>query len=185
MTLTTGYGGVPIAVRKPPSSNTRIGFSTPKKFNPVSWLVKQTSRSTVSHCFFVYHDRDWDSDMVMEAHELGFRLIPLAHFEKQNEIIASFVPVVPVDDGVKFVALEYLGSAYDFAGGFLLLLWRWFGRKWRNPMINAKAIVCSEAVVIALQRVGYPGAAGLTQNDVMPQDLLEFFKAEAVLRGVP
>ena len=154
---------------------TRIGFSTPKKFNPVSWLVRKISKSAVSHCFFIYHDKDWDINMVMEAHELGFRLIPFAHFEKKNKIIAIIKPKVSLEEGLQHVALEYLGTSYDFIGGFMLLMWRWFGRKWRNPLVNVHSIVCSEAAVIAMRKGKYPNSESLVPQDIMPQDLLEFF----------
>jgi hypothetical protein len=160
---------------------TRIGFSTPKKFNPISWLVRKISGSTASHAFFIYSDKDWQADMVMEAHELGFRLIPLAHFEKKNEIVASFVPKQTIDDGVRFVALEYLGTVYDFGGlfgGALLMLGRWLKRKWHNPWDSSHAVFCSEAVVIAMQKTNYPGAGLLVARDTTPQDLLQFFTTE-------
>jgi hypothetical protein len=157
--------------------NTRIGFSTPKKFNPVSWLVRKLTGSTASHAFFVYHDKDWDADMVLEAHEFGFRLMTLALFEKSNEIVATFNPRSPIDAGVQFVALEYLGRAYDWGGllgSAVLLLGRWLKRKWHNPWNSSKAVFCSEVVVIALQKSGYLGAPELVPHDTTPQDLLEF-----------
>lgn len=161
--------------------NTRIGFSTPKKFNPVSWLVRKVSGSVASHAFFIYFDKDWEVDMVMEAHEYGFRLMPLAHFEKKNEIVATFRPRTPIDAGVQHVALEYLGKPYDWGGlfgGVILLLGRWLKRKWHNPWENSKAVFCSEAVVIALQKSAYLGAGELEARDTTPQDLLEFFTKE-------
>ena len=74
------------ALQAVPASVTKIGFSTPKSFNPVSWLVKTVTGSKASHAFFVYHDLDFDMEMVMEAHELGFRLTPLMLFEKGNPL---------------------------------------------------------------------------------------------------
>ncbi len=161
--------------------NTRIGFSTPKSFNPVSWLVRKLTGSTASHAFFIYLDKDWEVDMVMEAHEYGFRLMSLAHFEKKNEIVATFNPKSSIDVGVRHVALEYLGRAYDWGGLFgsaVLLFGRWLKRKWHNPWNASKAVFCSESVVIAMQKSGYEGAAELVPHDTTPQDLLEFFTKE-------
>ena len=95
---------------------TRIGFSTPKQFNPVSWLVRTVTGSKASHAFFVYHDQDFDMDMVMEAHELGFRLTPFEHFKKKNKLVGLFVPKHPIDTGLKYVAQRYLGTMYDYSG---------------------------------------------------------------------
>jgi hypothetical protein len=137
-----------------------------------------------SHAFFIYHDVDWSADMVMEAHEVGFRLIPLAHFEKKNEIVASFVPKASLESGLREVALTYLGTHYDFGGligSAFLLLGRWLKRKWHNPLQDARSVFCSEAVVIAMQKSKYPGADGLEARDTTPQDLLNFFeKTEGV-----
>jgi hypothetical protein len=133
---------------------TLIGFSTPRKFNPVSWLVKVFTGSKASHAFFVYLDTDFDMEMVMEAHELGFRLTPFEHFKTRNKLVGLYKPIKPIDVGMKYVAKRYLGTAYDFKGlfgGIIVQLGRWLKRKWRNPMRGAKNVVCSEAIVISMQ----------------------------------
>ena len=38
----------PIARGRP----TLVGFSTPRSFNPISWLVRTVTRSECSHSFF-------------------------------------------------------------------------------------------------------------------------------------
>lgn len=175
--LTTQVGGKPLVLAPP--TEMKIGFSTPKHFNPVSWLVRKLTGSTASHAFFIYHDLDWDEDWVMEAHELGFRDEPLRLFEKKNEIVASFVPKQSIAVGMRYVAKNYIGTAYDFGGllgSAFLLLGRWLKRKWHNPLNSSKSVFCSEAVVIALQKSDYPGADGLVAYDTTPQDLLNFFK---------
>ena len=160
--------------------NTRIGFSTPRHFNPISWVVRHFTKSACSHTFFIYKDQDWGEDFVMEAHEMGFRLIPLTRFEVKNDIVASFK--VDIDVGLKFIALEYLGTAYNFGkllGTSLVLLGRWLKRRWHNPLHSAQALICSESVVIALQKSRYPGAEKMVARDTTPQDLLTFFTAGA------
>lgn len=167
---------------------TRIAFSTPKHFNPVSWLVRKFSGSSASHAFIIYHDKDWDADIVLEAHELGFRLIPLSHFEKSNELVASFVPKVSIEAGICWVALEYLGSSYDYGGlfgGVFLMIGRWLKKKWHNPFDEAHHVFCSEACVLAMQKSNYPGAETLVAHDTTPQDLLEFFTKNAEPEKLP
>jgi len=161
--------------------NIRIGFSTPKHFNPVSWLVRKFTGSVASHAFFIFLDEDYDVDVVMEAHELGFRDGMLARFEKKNEIVATFSPKSDITKGIVYVAKEYLGTGYDFGGligSSLMLFGRWLKRKWHNPLASAHAVFCSEAVVIALQKSNYVGADGLVAQDTTPQDLLNFFKSQ-------
>ena len=162
--------------------NTRVGFSTPRHFNPVSWLVRLLTGSACSHAFFIYYDDEWCQDFVLEAHEFGFRVVLLARFQKKNDIVAIFKPKTSIETGVQFVAVEYLGSTYDYGGllgTLVLLLGRWLHRKWRNPWSSARAVFCSEAVTLALQKAGYAGADQLISQDTTPQDLLEFFTREA------
>jgi len=158
---------------------TRVGFSTPKHFNPVSWLVRKVTGSKASHAFFIYRDHDFELDMVLEAHELGFRLTPLDHFKKKNHLVAVYTPVQPLDTGLKYVARRYLGTMYDYGGlfgGIVVMLGRKLKRKWRNPWRGARNVFCSEAVCIAMQKS--PGYESFKEapDSVDPQMLLEYFK---------
>jgi hypothetical protein len=158
-------------------SQTRIGFSTPKKFNPVSWLVRKLTKSRASHAFFIYRDEDWDADMVMEAHEVGFRLVPLDKFEKKNNIIKVVTPKYPIEVGTKEVALRYVGSRYDFEGligMFVVVVGGWFKRRWQNPFRSATNVFCSEAVVRAM--MGSPGYATELDPEISPEALLVYFE---------
>jgi hypothetical protein len=160
----------------------RIGFSTPKAFNPVSWVVKRATGSRASHAFFVYFDVDFEMEVVLEAHELGFRLIPRAHFERGNRIVKLVSPRHAVDVGLKKVAHRYLGSMYDYAGLFgmvVVLVGRWLSRKWKNPFRGSKSVYCSEAVILAMKASAGYETLGL-HSDSSPQDLLDYF--EQVLR---
>lgn len=158
--------------------STQIGFSTPKFFNPVSWLVRKFTKSRASHAFFVYHDVDFDMPMVMEAHELGFRLTPFEHFSKHNKIVKLVTPKNPIDVGLRIIASRYLGSMYDYAGLIgmaIVLLGRWLHRKWRNPFRGSRYVFCSESVIMAMKTS--PGYERVDlDNDSSPEDLLEFFE---------
>lgn len=157
---------------------TRIGFSTPKHFNPVSWLVRKFTGSKVSHAFFIYHDRDFDIEMVMEAHELGFRLIPYEHFERHNEMVKVVTPKNPIDVGLQLIAQRYLGTMYDYPsllGMFIVILGRFIHRKWMNPFRGAKYVYCSEAVILAMRASpGYETLDLDSEND--PQVLMTYFE---------
>lgn len=178
--LATQKGGKPLVLAPP--TEMKIGFSTPKHFNPVSWLVRKLTGSAASHAFFIFYDHDWEADWMMEAHELGFRDQSLERFEKKNEIVATFIPKVSIAVGLKYVAKTYIGTAYDYGGLFgtaPILFWRWLKKKIHNPLHSPKNVFCSEAVVIALQKSNYPGAEKLVAQDTTPQDLLNFFKEAA------
>jgi len=155
---------------------TRIGFSTPNWFNPVSWLVRKFTKSKCSHTWFVYYDVDFQKDMVMEAHELGFRLIAFEHFKKHNNIVAIIEPSVPLDEGLVW-ASDWLGSMYNYVGLFgtiVVLLGRMLRKKWNNPVNNTHGMFCSEMAVKVLQLVKHPSVDALVARDTTPQDLLDF-----------
>jgi hypothetical protein len=166
---------------------TQVGFSTPKKFNPVSWLVRKLTGSRASHAFFVYHDQDFDMLMVLEAHEFGFRLIPFDSFKKKNHLVGLFTPKISIEPGLKYVAQRYLGTMYDYGGligGAVVMLGRWFKRKWRNPFRGSKNIFCSEAVYLAMQKS--PGYESYKEDpdSVDPQTLLKYFEDGLGLKPV-
>lgn len=159
----------------------RVGFSTPNRFNPVSWLVRRLTRSKASHTWFLYWDSDLEMNMVMEAHELGFRLIPFDHFKRSNTVVALFDPRCSIDVGLKLIAREYLSSRYDFAG-LLGMAWvklgRWLKRKWRNPLQSARHLFCSEALALAMRLSDGYDDFKLDPEAVDPQTMLEYFEQD-------
>lgn len=157
---------------------THVGFSTPNWFNPVSWIVRKVTGSKCSHAWFLYYDKDFEMDMVMEAHELGFRLTPYEHFKKYNVVVGVFTPRRPIDEGLKFVAKKYLSTVYDFGGllGMAVVkLGQWFRVKWKNPFRGSKAVFCSEAICIAMKKS--PGYEDFKEDpdSIDPQTLMDFF----------
>lgn len=157
----------------------RIGFSTPRFFNPVSWAVRTLTGSRASHAFFVYFDKDWGMDCVLEAHEVGFRVVPFEHFRRNNRIVKLVTPQHSIEAGLRDVANHYLGSMYDFAGLIgmaVVMLGRWLKLKWRSPFRGARNVFCSEAVILAMK--ASPGYENLPlDSDSSPQDLLNYFEA--------
>jgi len=172
------YPDTPEAEAPQPRAAVRVGFSTPKSFNPVSWLVRKFTGSRASHAFFVYHDADWDMDVVLEAHELGIRLLPLAHFERTNRVVKLVTPKYPIDAGLAMVARSYLGSTYDFlglVGMAVVMVGRFLKRKWSNPFRGSKSVYCSESVILAM--LASPGYEKLDLDpDSSPEDTLAYYE---------
>ena len=165
------------------SLNAQIGFSTPNYFNPVSWLVRKITKSQCSHAWVKYHDEIYELDMVMEAHELGFRLISFERFEKENKVV-KLVPVdVDISPGLQLLAKQ-LGNSYDYGGlvgmGVVLVL-EWFRRKLKwtwikitNPLHEPGHLICSAAIVLMLETSRSKLVEGTLVPDLIsPQDLLD------------
>jgi hypothetical protein len=162
-----------------------IGFSTPKSFNPVSWIIRKLTKSRASHTWFLYYDADFEMWMVMEAHELGFRLIPFERFRNRNEVVAIFTTKTSLSDGLKWAA-KWLGTAYDF-GGLIGMAWVVLGRilkrRWRNPLQNSHAMFCSEMALTVLQLSGVGWSKLAEPHETSPQDLLDMFEDAAEYDG--
>jgi len=156
-----------------------IGFSTPNSWHPISWLVRTFMGSKMSHTFLVYYDDDLERQMVMEAHESGFRLIPWEKFLNKNKIVMLVDPMWDMSDAIKFLA-NYINTAYDFAGLFgsiFVVLGSWFKKKWKNPVQSARSMFCSEANVRAMQYVNHPDTIFLIPDDTTPKMLCDVLLA--------
>lgn len=145
-------------------TSVRVGFSTPKKFNPISWIVRKFTKSRCSHAWFLFYNSRLEMEVVMEAHELGFRIIPYEKFQQDNVVVAVLTPKHPIDKGLVAVAHRYLGTGYDFGGliGMAIVkIGQWLKLKWSNPFRGAKSVFCSEAIYRAMQwSPGYENLKG-------------------------
>jgi hypothetical protein len=158
-----------------------VGFSTPRRWNPLSALIRAMMKSKASHAWLLVEDPLFELRLVLEAHSTGFRLISLAEFVKDNKVVALVEPAHPIEPGLP-EAGGWLGDEFDVLGLFgifLTLVGRWFARRaWRNPFTSSRALFCSEAVVRVLKAAHYPGAGRLGNETTTPADLLAFLSAE-------
>ena len=154
---------------------TSILFSKTK--SPISRFIRWITKSEASHCAFLYYDGDFQCMMVMEADWYGFGLIPFTRWRAANTVIDSFP--MELDEGLRYVAREYIGSLYDYGGAigtmFVRFL-RFLGRKVKNPLHASRSVFCSEAAVIAMQKQGIAGADLLDPAATTPGDLLNFLR---------
>ena len=159
---------------------TRIGFST----NSNSWIsgvIRWFTRSTVSHCFIVYYDDEWNREMVMESEGGLGGAVRIVNFNAySSHIVALIEPKYDIEAGMTKM-VDRLGDVYDY-GGLFGMAWvifgRWLKKKWRNPLQSSKALFCSELVAQVLIDSGYPGSAMLHPPTTDPELLLRFFEEE-------
>jgi hypothetical protein len=157
--------------------NIQVGFSTSKN-SWISKIIRWFTDSTVSHCFFIYWDKDWQRDMILEATEGGFKITPFSNYEK--DLVAAFTPKYSVEQGL-IKSIDWLGEDYDYVG-LIGMIWvelgRWLHRKWRNPWRDAKSMFCSEAISRIMIESNYPGTSGWDPQSIDPQMLMNFFSKE-------
>lgn len=158
-----------------------VGFSTPRRWNPLSALIRAMTGSRASHAWLLVEDPAFELRLVLEAHSSGFRLVSFTRFVKENVVVALVEPPHAVEPGLP-AAGEWLGESFDVLGLFgifLTLVARWFRqRRWRNPFPSARSLYCSEAVIRTLRAAGYPGSTALEPEATTPGELLAFFERD-------
>lgn len=155
-----------------------VGFSTHKK-HPISKLIRWLTKSKASHTWLMFYDKVFDTPLVMEATTEGLRLIPYDIFVTHNEIVDVINPGVDLTPGLRALT-PILGSRYDFSGLLgmtIVLVGRWFKRKWRNPCHSTSTMFCSEFVVRVLQASGDTRTASTEADMTSPQDLYNLLLA--------
>lgn len=167
----------PVAPAAPAPTRVFVAFSTPKRWNLLSWAIRRASFSKASHAFLLVDDPIFRLRLVMEAHSSGFRLVTLARFARANRIVSVIVPAHPLDAGLPRAG-SWLGEAFDTLGivGMALVLLRRLLElsPVRSPLHSPTALFCSEAVVRTLKAAGYPGAEALGNEDSTPEDVRQF-----------
>lgn len=128
---------------------TIVGFSTTNKF--MSRIIRWVTRGKSSHAWLRYWDETLQMYMVIQAEMHGYETIPWNKWLTKNNLISAFEHRrKDLTDGVRFVAKQ-LGSDYDFRSALWTGLKRWFGKKAKRGLHSPKKLMCSEAVIRALQ----------------------------------
>jgi hypothetical protein len=161
--------------------HTRIGFSRAKGIpGVVSRVIMALTGAKASHAWLLYYSAELQMDVVLDAHETGFRAVGYKLFREKNYIVEVYQPKVNIDAAVP-VAATWLGTPYDYKGlfgGIVVKLGQWLKRKWRNPARNVNVVYCSESVIRACAEVPYPGMEVLDPNDADPWELRNLLKSD-------
>jgi hypothetical protein len=154
----------------------RIGVSTPKKWNPLSPLLRRIMGTPYSHIWLLLDDALFDVDMVLGTEREGFVLVPYERFLRKNNVIMIYAPHpdYQLDVGLRAVA-PLIGAPYDKVG-LIGMAWvmfcSWFKRKVRNPLASSKAMFCSESVAFVLSKSAVPEASMLIPERATPKDVV-------------
>lgn len=162
--------------------NVRVGFSRAKGISGlISRVIMAFTGAKASHAWLLFYSSEMKMDVVLDAHETGFRAVPWGYFQTKNHIVELYEPKVNCDAAIP-VAAEWLGTPYDYASLFgmvVVVVGRWFKRKWTNPGAAGKGKVeCSESVLRGLQGAKYPAIEALDPEGVSPWDLRDFLKGD-------
>lgn len=142
-----------------------IGFSTKKKFNLFSCLIKWFDDSNYSHVYL--RKKSKYGEYVYQASGLSVNFMNIDTFLKSNDVVHEFVFDITEDDKYKILSffIENAGRPYGMDQIFeiskiLLLDKLGIPESKRKPINKNKKFICSELAAVILV-------------DVLKKDLLE------------
>lgn len=139
-------------------SHIYIGFSRPRSFPVMSWVIKTVERTSYSHVYMRIYIDQLDKSVVYHAANLNIHFIGFKQFDKKNETVHEFA--LKIDDKQKMQIISFCvdeaGKPYGFwqlIGIGVVKFVKIFGKKIKNPFASKdRTQVCSEAIGLILQR---------------------------------
>lgn len=160
-----------------------IGFSKPRKFSLVSWLIRKLEKTSFSHVYIKIYDSRINRWIVYEAAGLLVHCSPQDTFYKKNKHLAeSLIPCSPDQEIEILTAVtDCLAKPYGIKQLFglsLVRICRLFGIKIRNPLADGcRTYVCSEFCGLILSKLGYDIK---NLDDITPRDIYEMIYGEII-----
>lgn len=149
--------------------NIVVGFSTTRKWKPLSWAIKLVEKTPYSHTYLRFSSSNLDRDFIYQASDDSLNFMNMQTFSHKNIIIEEFV--IPVTAEEKRAIMQYCidkngvpyGMLQIVGMGIVRLTKLWFGRSIHNPFRgDDKTQVCLELVGRALGKLGAP----MTEQDL-------------------
>lgn len=138
-----------------------VGFSSPRKFHVLSWIIKNVEHTDFSHVYIKIFSRSLDRYLVYQASGLAVNFCGQDTFYAHNRDIAEFaIPVTP-EQKVEVLkkCVDLAGKPYgmkSLIGIGLVRLAGLVGWKIRNPFADgSKTYVCSECAATLLVILGF------------------------------
>lgn len=148
-------------------------FTTPKKFNPISAIVKLATGEKYTHCAWVTIIDDLpEKPLVYHASKFNVHFVSFKNFLEHNEIVHEFTFDLDREeylDTLNF-CIDNLGQSYDFLGLIFNPFFKLFG-------IKNKHNICSELLIKILKaKIHYYGEV----ENIVPEEVkiaIENYKA--------
>jgi len=110
------------------------------------------------------------------------RITPRSHFLLGRTVVEEHRIKKDVTRGFQH-AVSMVDTDYDIIGalgfGVVALAWKWLGRKVKNPLASAKAVVCSEFAALIGAYGEVESLKDLDSESLLPDPLLELCRASA------
>jgi len=145
----------------------------------VGQIIKGLTGGYVTHAFFIFHDRVFDTEMTLGAHAGGLTIIPLA--ECKDEILYVFEPIGPgLEVGLRKL-VNLLNRPYDYQGlvGMSIVeAARAMGLDVENPLQSEHRLFCSEFAKMVVNESGYEVLPDVHPGSCDPAQLCDALLAD-------
>jgi len=151
-----------------------IVFTSPKHWTLLSWLIKKFTKSESSHTAIGVDLHG--IPVLIHSTMGGVQVTPRDKFLKTDYIVEEYKFIPDMSSGLKH-AVSHLGENYDYVGiigyAMLIVAWRWFKKKIKNPLASPKSLVCSEFVLHIDHAKQIKEWSDLDPERTTPQTLIE------------
>ena len=156
-------------------TNITVGFSTTRLF--ISGIIRWATRSSCSHAFVAFYDRDLDMRMVMQAQSWGFELRPWKRWIRENILVAEFRPCSGSTDRALQALAHRLGTKFNYRSAIIIgvksLVSSWYKNRFTLDINQSPwKLTCSEAVIRLLRTAHYQTVSRLDPETTSPGRLL-------------
>jgi hypothetical protein len=154
-----------------------IGFSTARRWNPFSALIKWWWGTDYSHVY-VRWSTPWGFDEILEASGTSVKMIEASRWSKKSKVIKEYSFDVDKATFGKLMAdiRPLTGLPYGWSQALGIAVAELFKLD-RNPLDSgSKAFVCSEVAMRALKVLGLD--VDKNYDLVSPKDLMDFLEKE-------
>lgn len=126
--------------------NVIVGFSRPKRWNLLSWLIMKVQKANYSHVYIKFYSPSLDREIIYQASGLQVNFIGSKLFNEHHVTVHEFQ--FPVSDeshtnAMRF-AVDKAGSPYSIKQLFSILLYLATGKVYFRD--GRSAYVCSELI---------------------------------------
>lgn len=128
----------------------KMGFSTPKRQNPLSYLIKLIEGTPFSHAYIALRVEP-GINVIYEANTLGLHFKSYRHFKIDNTIIKEYP--LQIDNEQYNDLLSFLFndsgkpySVYQLIGILVYRIGKVFGKTWKITRDGTTQQVCSEVI---------------------------------------
>lgn len=123
-----------------------IGFSRPKKWNPISWLIMKVQLTNYSHVYVKFYSNSLERELIYQASGLQVNFVGSVLFYNHHLAVKEFELDISDEAHMKALrfAVDRAGTPYSIKQLFSILAYQITGKV---PFKDGRnAYVCSELI---------------------------------------